>query len=381
MTRTRALPLGPVVVVMRNTASQIKVRSLLVDHQGSVSSIVTDSTGASLVSESFTAYGNRREASTWSGAPTSGELTTMNGVTREGYTFQTVLGSMGLIHMNGRIEDSVTGRFLSPDPQGTIGGNTQSWNRYSYVNNNPLTYVDPTGFDECNDCVKPTDGSPPPEGKDSDMEEIVVTSSASHSTVTNFAPGGYTATAPDGSEVIFGLAHKPGKGSSGIQAQSPKPISPGACARYGSPTVCAPAPPCGIAATASLGGGGVAALFAGASVDVRIGVNTNGQIYIQATGGIGGGAQAGGAGSVFVSTGIQSGSLPVGPSVSSGSSVLVQGVYGLGGGQSINVGRDGVDFGTDTRISAGEFLSAGALYAQGSLIIATPTMGCTPEAK
>jgi hypothetical protein len=48
----------PVVVVMRNTASQIKVRSLLVDHQGSISSIVTDSTGVSLVSESFTAYGS-----------------------------------------------------------------------------------------------------------------------------------------------------------------------------------------------------------------------------------------------------------------------------------------------------------------------------------
>jgi hypothetical protein len=43
----------------------------------------------------------------------------MNGVTREGYTFQTVLGSMGLNHMNGRIEDSVTGRFLSPDTRGT----------------------------------------------------------------------------------------------------------------------------------------------------------------------------------------------------------------------------------------------------------------------
>jgi RHS repeat-associated protein len=137
----------PVVVVMRNTASQIKVRSLLVDHQGSISSMVTDSTGASLVSESFTAYGNRREASTWTGAPTSGELTTMNGVTREGYTSQTVLGSMGLNHMNGRIEDSVTGRFLSPDPRGTIIGNTQSFNRYSYVNNNPLSFVDPSGFD------------------------------------------------------------------------------------------------------------------------------------------------------------------------------------------------------------------------------------------
>jgi hypothetical protein len=98
----------PVVVISRTSAGAINVRSLLVDHQGSISTIVTDSTGAALVSESFTAYGNRREASTWSGAPTGAELTSMNGVTREGYTFQTVLASMGLNHMNGRIEDSVT---------------------------------------------------------------------------------------------------------------------------------------------------------------------------------------------------------------------------------------------------------------------------------
>ena len=141
---------GRPVVEVSTYNGVVTVRSLLVDHQGSISSVVTDSTGASLVSESFTAYGNRREASTWTGAPTSGELTTMNGVTRQGYTFQTVLGSMGLNHMNGRIEDSVTGRFLSPDPRGTIRGNTQSWNRYSYVNNNPLSFTDPTGFGSCN---------------------------------------------------------------------------------------------------------------------------------------------------------------------------------------------------------------------------------------
>ena len=137
---------GRPVVEVSTYNGVVTVQSLLVDHQGSISSVVTDSTGASLVSESFTAYGNRREASTWTGTPTSGELTTMNGVTREGYTFQTVLGSMGLNHMNGRVEDSVTGRFLSPDPRGTIRGETQSWNRYSYVNNNPVTMTDPSGF-------------------------------------------------------------------------------------------------------------------------------------------------------------------------------------------------------------------------------------------
>ena len=54
--------------------------------------MVTDSTGASYVKESFTAFGNRREASTWSGPPTTGERTAMDSATREGYTFQTALG-------------------------------------------------------------------------------------------------------------------------------------------------------------------------------------------------------------------------------------------------------------------------------------------------
>jgi RHS repeat-associated protein len=138
----------PVMVISRTTAGAVTARSLLLDHQGSISSIVTDSTGTSYVSENFTAYGNRREASTWSGAPTTGERTSMDGVTREGYTFQTVLGSMGLNHMNGRVEDSITGRFLSADPNISDPGNTQTYNRYTYVGNNPLTFTDPTGFSQ-----------------------------------------------------------------------------------------------------------------------------------------------------------------------------------------------------------------------------------------
>jgi hypothetical protein len=48
--------------------------------------------------------------------------------------------------MNGRVEDAILGRFLSPDPHIPDPTSAQSYNRYSYVNNNPLTMVDPTGF-------------------------------------------------------------------------------------------------------------------------------------------------------------------------------------------------------------------------------------------
>jgi hypothetical protein len=42
----------------------------------------------------------------------------------------------------------VIGRFLSPDPTIPDPAFTQSYNRYSYVNNNPLSFTDPSGFDE-----------------------------------------------------------------------------------------------------------------------------------------------------------------------------------------------------------------------------------------
>ena len=114
---------------------------LLSGHQGSVSS-VTSSAGANVVGESFAAYGWFRSASTWSGVGPA-----ILNYTRRGFTFQNMLGTgSGLIHMNGRVEDAFTGRFLSPDPYIQDPENTQNYNRYSYVNNNPLSYVDPSGF-------------------------------------------------------------------------------------------------------------------------------------------------------------------------------------------------------------------------------------------
>lgn len=120
---------------------------MLEDHQGSVSAIASNA-GAADIDESFTAFGQRRNPTTWSGAPAAGDLTRIAGLTRKGYTFQTWLGqSMGLNHMNGRVQDAILGGFLSPDLHITDPTNAQSYNRYSYVNNNPLTYADPTGFE------------------------------------------------------------------------------------------------------------------------------------------------------------------------------------------------------------------------------------------
>ena len=48
--------------------------------------------------------------------------------------------------MNGRIYDPTLGRFLQADPHIQAPMNSQNYNRYSYVLNNPMSYTDPSGY-------------------------------------------------------------------------------------------------------------------------------------------------------------------------------------------------------------------------------------------
>jgi len=50
--------------------------------------------------------------------------------------------------MKGRLMDPRLGRFLTPDPIVSKPSFGQSWNPFAYVRNNPLKYVDPSGFQE-----------------------------------------------------------------------------------------------------------------------------------------------------------------------------------------------------------------------------------------
>lgn len=63
-----------------------------------------------------------------------------------GFTGQEHDDDLGLVNMNGRIYDPELARFLTPDPEIARPWKSQSFNRYSYVENSPLRLVDPTGF-------------------------------------------------------------------------------------------------------------------------------------------------------------------------------------------------------------------------------------------
>lgn len=152
----------PIAVYSRTSGGTNTMSYVLEDHQGGVSAI-TSNAGATDVDQSYSAFGQLRNSQTWSGAPTTTQLNSLFNYTRQGYTLQAGLGqSMGLNHMNGRVEDAISGRMISPDPLIQDPSNAQNYNRYSYVNNNPLTLIDPTGFAGCDD---------PSEGVDEDCPD------------------------------------------------------------------------------------------------------------------------------------------------------------------------------------------------------------------
>jgi RHS repeat-associated protein len=117
-----------------------KTRYIHTDHLGSTD-VITDENGQIKGRMSFAAFGNRRHAD-WDN-PTS----VLAGIeTHHGFTGHEHLDEVGIIHMNGRLYDPQLGRFLSPDVQVQYPDQTQSFNRYTYVNNNPLSYTDPSGY-------------------------------------------------------------------------------------------------------------------------------------------------------------------------------------------------------------------------------------------
>ena len=66
--------------------------------------------------------------------------------TWRGYAGHETYNGIGIVHMKGRIYDPTLGRFLQPDPIVEDDLNPQTWNRYTYVRNNPMTFTDPTGL-------------------------------------------------------------------------------------------------------------------------------------------------------------------------------------------------------------------------------------------
>jgi RHS repeat-associated protein len=109
------------------------------DHLGSVDAL-TNETGLVVERRSYDAFGKRR-------SPVWGQVSPASFASKitKGFTGHES-DELGLVNMKGRIFDPKLGRFLTTDPIVSNLYFGQSLNAYSYVFNNPLSYVDPSGF-------------------------------------------------------------------------------------------------------------------------------------------------------------------------------------------------------------------------------------------
>ncbi len=121
---------------------------MLGDHLGSAS-LVYD--GSETIRQGYKAWGKRRFILSGENLPTTFR-----------YTGQREEASIGLYYYGARWYDASLSRWNQPDtiiPEAQQG--VQAWDRYTYVNNNPLVFIDPNGhcglesIEEVSNCEEP----------------------------------------------------------------------------------------------------------------------------------------------------------------------------------------------------------------------------------
>ncbi|MDD4928801.1 MAG: hypothetical protein PHP85_05935 [Gallionella sp.] len=162
VTHTNALGAAIQSTDMAGTPRSRVIEYYLKDHLGSITAQVNGDPNPALLPSgtanpeagkyavrylSYDVWGKKRFAD---GVPdTTGTLN--NPDMYHGFTGHEMLDSVGLIHMNGRLYDPVTGRFVSADFLIPDAADLQHYNRYSYVGNNPLSFTDASG--QCPICI------------------------------------------------------------------------------------------------------------------------------------------------------------------------------------------------------------------------------------
>ena len=126
---------------MQGTTGPANWRYFAYDSLGSVT-LATDEAGQVVDRLAYDAYGKRRFPN---GQDDTGN-TLAGATTSYAFTGHEYLDGLGLVHMNARLYDPLLGKFISADGRDGDSGKPQDLNRYAYVLNNPLMFVDPTGF-------------------------------------------------------------------------------------------------------------------------------------------------------------------------------------------------------------------------------------------
>jgi len=131
------------VIITDRSNNQNDTFYLHKDHLGSTTSI-TNSAGSIVQHINYDPWGKQNRF--YNSGSLLGKLVQQSPAESNGYTGHKQISGLDIIHMNGRIYDPTLGRFLQADPHIQAPKNSQNYNRYSYVLNNPMSYTDPSGY-------------------------------------------------------------------------------------------------------------------------------------------------------------------------------------------------------------------------------------------
>ncbi|MCQ9639363.1 T6SS effector amidase Tae4 family protein, partial [Chryseobacterium sp. WG14] len=132
------------------TESSGSYKFLHKDYIGSILAI-SDEVGNKLEQRHFDAWGNFTHLQIKNGAVITNALAIEETIQKygllldRGYTSHEHFLEVSIIHMNGRLYDPLLRRFLNADENIQDSYNTQNYNKYGYVLNNPLMFNDPSG--------------------------------------------------------------------------------------------------------------------------------------------------------------------------------------------------------------------------------------------
>ncbi|AZA81755.1 hypothetical protein C1637_04045 [Chryseobacterium lactis] len=135
------------IVYLKNyDEANASYRFLHKDYLGSILAI-SDEAGNKLEQRHFDAWGNFTHLQIGNGPILTDKNSIDNAslLVDRGYTGHEHFAEVGIIHMNGRLYDPLLRRFLNADENIQDPYNTQNYNKYGYVLNNPLMFNDPNG--------------------------------------------------------------------------------------------------------------------------------------------------------------------------------------------------------------------------------------------
>ncbi|MBY6062837.1 RHS repeat-associated core domain-containing protein [Pseudidiomarina sediminum] len=141
-------------------------------------------------------------------------------LTRRGFTDHLHLDELELIHMNGRVYDYNLGRFMSVDP--FVHEGSQGINPYSYIMNNPLSGIDPTGYSPEEpelEKVEYTEQTEKVAVTGSRIKREVVTGASGTATYSNGATQSFSATFSGGKVATMDIGSPKQTSTTSLQTQ------------------------------------------------------------------------------------------------------------------------------------------------------------------